>query len=184
MEFWARSPSELWRNGFFVWYYLIFLVRGSDIILNFIPSWVTCTPQSITQPQNFHFFLLTLDFWNPITMCLNVAPTPRLCSPLFLIPCPPSLPALSPELLWGSAWQTGCLVAPGPLKPFLHLQCPSALLDLSVFFHSLSIFPEIYCYISFPVFTPPWDYSFSFQVNITTFKRLQDAFSNQSFLMK
>lgn len=184
MEFWARSPSELWRNGFFVWYYLIFLVRGSDIILNFIQSWVTLYTSIHNPATKLSFFPLDPWLLNPITMCLNVAPTPRLCSPLFLIPCPPSLPALSPELLWGSAWQTGCLVAPGPLKPFLHLQRPSALLDLSVFFHSLSIFPEIYCYISFPVFTPPWDYSFSFQVNITTFKRLQDAFSNQSFLMK
>ena len=163
MEFWDHLPSELWRNGFLVLHYLILLMRGSDIILNFIPSWVTCTPsQLILQPRNFHLFLLTLDFWNPIMMCLNV-PRSWLFSLLFLIPCPPSLPALSPELLWGSPWQTGCLLAPCPLKPFLHLQPPSALLDLSVFFHPLSIFPEIYCYISFPVFTLPWDYSFSFQ---------------------
>lgn len=97
MEFWDCSPSELWRNGFFVWYYLILLVRGSDIILNFIQSWVTYTPQSITQPQNFHFSLLTLDFWIPLR-CVLMLPPPPGCVHLSS-----SFPALLHYLLWAQS---------------------------------------------------------------------------------
>lgn len=68
-------------------------------------------------------------------------PPPHVLSPL-PHPCPPSLPSPSPELLQGSAWQTGRLLAPLPLKPFLSIFEPAAPLLCLICQPAFILFPS------------------------------------------
>ena len=182
MEFWDRFPSEsegmvsLSSTIWYCWWEVltsswISFLHGSPVHLNPSPSHKT-----------FIFSSWPLTSEIPL-WCVLMFPPPGCFH------FSSSFPALLHYLLWAQSCSEvlfGRLAASWLLVPWALSTpaTPSALFDLSVFFHPLFIFPEIYCYISFPVFTLPWDYSFYFQVNIITFKRLQDAFSNQGFLMK
>ena len=112
MEFWDRFPSEsegmvsLSSTIWYCWWEVltsswISFLHGSPVHLNPSPSHKT-----------FIFSSWPLTSEIPL-WCVLMFPPPGCFhfSSSFL-------PALSPELLRGSVWQTGCLLAPRPLSSF------------------------------------------------------------------